>query len=186
MLALMACKHSVSYEPRDRARFAVELTLADLSVRKAEIEITLPEGYRQTSPGIHDAYFARPKDKVSFNVVRLSPIDDLGLHDPRPCGQDPAFASRLKQLASERFGERGVLELCETSDEDGPIQFWVRASLPVEDNWIECHGHMDGTDTEHGVDASDYTERQREQVLAVCRSMRIVSLGPRVPIDQQH
>lgn len=186
IVVIGGCKQQVSYAPEVTTRVAVELTLGDLSVRKAEIEIEMPQGYRQTSPGIHDAYFARPNDKVNFNIVRFSPNGDLGNHDSRPCGFRPGFLEGMTRLVYEKLGERGDLELCETRDLEGPTQFWVRGSVLVEDNWIECHGNMDGTESDHRDDASNYTEKQREEVLAVCRSMRIVSLGPRIPIDQQH
>jgi hypothetical protein len=185
IVVLAACKSPTSYAPKTTTRFVVELTLADYSVKKVEIEIDLPEGYRQTSPGIHDAYFARPHDKVNFNVKRFSPNGDRGPRDPRPCGHEPGSVMGMMRLVHEPFGDRGELELCESRDEDGPMQYWVRGSVPVDDNWIECHGNMDGTETDHGDDASNYTEKQREQVLAVCRSMRIVSVGPPISIDEQ-
>ena len=186
IVLLVSCKQPVSYAPEVKTHVSIELTFADLSIRKAEIEIDLPEGYRQTSPGIHDAYFSRPRDPVNFNIKRLSPNGDLGVRDSRPCGFRQGFLEGMSRLVQEKLGDRGELELCETRDLEGPTQFWVRGSLPVEDNWIECHGNMDGVERDHRDDASGYTQKQREEVLAVCRSMHIVSLGTRIPIDQQH
>src|SRR5207244_2643943 len=105
--------------------------------------------------------FSRPHDKAFFYVIRLSPIDDLGLHDPRPCGDDPGDAFGLKRTSREDLGERGELELCERRDQDRPMQYVARRSMRVDDNWIECNGRMDGTETSHGDDASNYTETQR-------------------------
>jgi hypothetical protein len=189
VIVLSGCKSPVSYKRSKVVQVRLELSLGGRNIRNALVELEIPDGFeradaRSTDTWSHDAFFARPHDRVDFRIVRRSPFGDLGTFDHQTCGLDAShYADKTVRAVHEVGPDGSEVELCGWEGLRGPSRYWVRKFIPVDNNWIECEGEMPGVTRDEGGpsqhnDASGYTEAQRLEVLDVCRSMRVVRVDP--------
>jgi hypothetical protein len=160
------------------------------------VELQIPEGFHpQSPPRAKRQEWRRGDDPLSISTFVYVSFQNAWIGEPRPvdiCSRDLVHGetadAAVRKIVHE-VGEDFELALCEfeglrPDGSRGSEAYLVRKWLQLGDLWLECkavmRGRRAGPDG-RWVDASFWTERQRADVLDICRSFRVARIEPLSP-----
>lgn len=170
--------------------------LGDSGAEIPVVEVRVPAGFKPLYPERISMYegWERPGDPLELTLDAYTSTSGGWIGAPRApdiCsrarihGENPD--ATVKRLVREQ-GDGFELAMCEfevarPDGSRGPEGYLVRKWIQVGRAWLECKAVMRGRKTGpdgRWYDASSWTERQKSEVLDICRSFRVVRTEPAV------